>query len=72
MAWQLSRISILKALVDCSWVDATASNRTPPTRANQRQTKTVYEKEWSFLPQTQSTFTLKQGTFLSSLSLTGR
>lgn len=47
---------------DFSWMDPLASRGTPPTRASQKQTKTVFEKEWSFLPQSQGTFTLKQGT----------
>jgi hypothetical protein len=46
-----------------AWIDHTASNRTPPTRASQKQTRTVFDKEWSFLPQSQSAFTLKPGNY---------
>ena len=68
MVLHRSRTSPCQECVDGRWVDSNASNRTPPTRASQRQTKTVYDKEWSFLPQAHTTFTLKHGTSLSVVS----
>jgi hypothetical protein len=60
MALRLLRMAVEMELT-CRWADVTTSNRTPPTKASQRQTKTVFEKEWSFLPPMQNQFTLKKG-----------
>lgn len=50
------------------WFESAAFNKASQARAPQKQTKTVFDKEWSFLPQSQNKFTLNQGVSPRNLS----